>query len=117
MSDFDRSVFWPELKAAGMLRAVVVKQSGKPAVNVDVKYAQPTERRFDGSASSQEHSIKYQHADLPYLAEGDLVSFLDDAGAVIRAERFRVRECPLVSALPGDDQSGYFRHAVLTRIA
>lgn len=114
MTDFDRSVFWPEFKAAGMLSPAAVKQAGKPRVLVDVRYSQPSDGI--GSQVSQQHSIKYQHADLPYLAEGDLVDFLDADGAVIRAQRFKVREAPLVSNNPGDDTSGYFRHALLTRI-
>lgn len=115
MNDFDRSIFWPEFKAAGMLRVASVKQAGKSATIVDVKYSQPTDTL--SQQLSQEHSIKYQHADLPNLAEGDTVSFLDAAGAVIRAERFRVRSAALVSNEPADDRSGYFRYALLTRIA
>lgn len=117
--DFDRSVFWPELKAAGMLRSALVRQSGRSVAVVDVKYVQPTELRLDGSQGSQQHSIKYQHHDLPRLAEGDLVTMLDDDGKEIRSERFRVREAPAIvdSGSPGgSDRSGYFRWALLTRI-
>ena len=116
MSDFDRSLFWPELKSAGMLRSALVKQSGRLPVTVDVKYEQPTNAIF-GQAASQDHQIEYQAADLPALTEGDPVSFLDDAGVVIRAERFKVREAPFVSSDPATDRTGFFKLALLTRIA
>jgi hypothetical protein len=113
--DFDRSVFWPAFKEAGMLRSVSVKQSGKQAVTVDVKYEQPTQRIF-GQQASQDLTIQYQAADLPYLKEDDPVTFLDAAGAPIRTERFKVREAPYVSANAGEDRSGYFKYALLTQI-
>lgn len=116
MTAFDRSVFWPAYKAAGFLRPALVKQSGKPAATVDIKYVQPDEQRLDGAVASRDHAIKYQHADLPFLAEGDAVSMLDANGVVIKTERFRVRQVPMISNDPGDDRSGYFRWAVLTRI-
>jgi hypothetical protein len=107
--------FWAENKTAGFLDRAQVKQSGKPVVTVDVKYIGPHERRFDGAVLSQQHEMKYRRDDLPFLSEGDPVSFLDSAGAVIRAKRFRVREAPYVP----DEQrgaSGYFRWALLTQI-
>lgn len=116
MSDAVKAAYWPAFKAAGFLRPALVKQSGKPAVTVDVKYTQPSARRFDGSVGSQEHSMKYQRDDLPYLREGDPVSFLDADGVVIRAERFKVREAWFVGEFPGDDTSGFWRRALLTQI-
>lgn len=115
MSDFDRTIFWPEFKAAGFLRAARVRQEGHAPVDCDVKYTQPTDFKFGGAIGSQEHSIKYQHSDLPYLGEGSTVEFLDAEGEVIRAERFKVRQASAVSDDPGDDRSGFFRHALLTR--
>lgn len=113
--DFDRSVFWPEFKAAGMLRSAWVKQAGRAAVTVDVKYEQPTTRIF-GAQASQDQTITYQAADLPYLAEDDLLTFLDADGNQILRERFKVREPAYVSSDPGQDRSGYFKLALLTRL-
>lgn len=115
MGDFDRSVFWPEFKAAGMLRAAWVKQAGRAAVTVDVKYEQPTTRIY-GQQNSQDHTIKYQAADLPYLKEDDLLTFLDDDGNHIRTQQFKVREAPYVPSDPGVDRTGYFKYALLTQL-
>lgn len=115
LADIFGDEFWAANKDAGFLDPALVKQSGKPAVTVDVKLIQPSERRFDGVVLSQEYEIKYRYNDLPALAEGDPVSILDGDGVVIRAKRFKVRESPFV---PDEVQgaSGFFRHALLTRI-
>jgi hypothetical protein len=111
----DRSIFWPEYVRAGWTRKVQVKQSGLPRTTVDVIYRRPTEILFGNTVSTNEHSIYFQTADLPNLAEGDAVAFLDDDGAAIKTERFTVRREPWVSNNPADDTSGYFSYAVLTK--
>ena len=96
MSDFNQALFWPAFKAAGFLRPALVKQSGRLAATVDVGYVEPETLRFD-QTRSKDYEIEYQCADLPALAEGDMVTFLDADGVPIPKAKFRVREAPFVT--------------------
>jgi len=114
MSDHDESVFWAEFIAAGFLKKVRVKPTGAPLTDVYVRWDEPN-NNFLG-AQSKDYQIEYQHSDIPTLSEGDAVTKLDDAGNPISKEKYKVRETPFVNANPADSQSGFFRHALLTKL-
>lgn len=106
---------WAAIVDAGMTRKVRVKPSGRPTVDVDVTWKEPDSVRFDQSVS-KEYSIEYQYSDLPTLAMDDPVTLLDADGEVIAKSKFKVREAPRVSDNPNGSQTGYFRHALLTKL-
>lgn len=118
MPDFDRTIFKDEFVAAGLWIAIRVTSQDTPPVVVDTHayYSRPGTMRV-GSSASNEHEIKYVHDDLPDLVERDGIEFLDDDGNAIAGEAYRVRQDPFVSEAPSDDQSGYFRRALLTKLA
>lgn len=106
MSDFDESVFWPEYKAAGMLREATTVLDGCVTVKrFDVRYQRPDVDPFTGARSS-DHLIEYQHCDAPTLREGNEV--------IIGDVLYRVRENPYVDEASG--ATGFFRKAKLTRV-
>ena len=106
----NRAIFWPTFIAAGFTRRAKI---GKNIVHVI--YRAPTELLFGGRQQSNEHTIYYQDADLPNLAEGDSVVFVDEDGAKIKGQTYKVRRAPWTSDIPGTDQSGYFKYAALTK--
>lgn len=118
MSDFAdmRAEFVDAFADAGLWSPAQVKSGGRTAT-VQVGYRQPTENIF-GQQASQQHAIDYRASDLPKLAEGDPVSFLDDDGAVIKTRRFKVREAPFVpgDAIAGTQGDGFWKRALLTQL-
>jgi hypothetical protein len=113
---FDEALFWPALIAAGgALRKVRVKMTGLPSTDVYVKWDEPT--NFLLGNLSLDYQMEYQRDDLPTLAEGDPVTLLDDAGNPLAKGKFKVRQSPVVQDNPGDSRTGFFRHALLTKIA
>jgi hypothetical protein len=117
MMDFDRSVFRDAFAEAGMWVPIRATSQGSPAVSVDlfVDYRAPDNIRVNGSISD-DHEIEYVADDLPDLREGDSIVFLDADGDPIAGRSFRVRAPPFITDNPGDDQSGFFKRALLTRI-
>lgn len=115
MIGFDESVFWPAMQSVNMLTPVRVKQSGKPAVDVHVEWFEPDLIMASG-AQSRAYDMKYQTADLPALAEKDVVQWLDAGGLPIKDKKFEVREPPRVSDNPAESQTGFFRRAALTKL-
>jgi hypothetical protein len=115
MTDFDESVFWPELQAAGMLRQVRVKPSGRAATDVYVRWDRPDDVSRIG-AQATDYEMEYQHADLPTLAEGNQVTLLDDNGDPVAGGKYQVRQAPFVPPDPANSRSGFFRHAYLTKL-
>jgi hypothetical protein len=115
MSDLNEAAFWPQFKAAGFLTRVRVKPTGRPQVDVDVGFVMPNRDKFGGGVASTEYEIEYQFHELPTLAEGDPVTKLDAAGLPIKTEKYKVRQAPFV-ADQGTASTGYFRHAVLTKL-
>jgi len=115
MTDFDESVFWPELQAAGMLRHVRVKPSSRPATDVYVRWDRPDDLNRVG-AQVTDYEMEYQHADLPTLAEGNAVTLLDADGNPVAGGKYQVRQPPFVNADPANSRTGFFRHAYLTKL-
>lgn len=116
--DFDRSVFKDELIAAGMWVPIRVTSTDSPPVITDthVGFKSPDNVRLGGSLS-RDYEIEYVAGDLPDLAEGQRVDFLDtDGGDEMSGQAYRVRQPPYVTDNPVDDQSGYFLRALLTKL-
>ena len=119
MTDFAdlRAEMKSEFAAAGLWIPIRVTSDASPPVVTDThaNYRAPDNVRVNGSISD-DHEIEYVAADLPTLAEGHLVDFLDDAGDPLAGRSFKVRQPPYITDNPADDQSGYFKRALLTRI-
>lgn len=79
-------------------------------------FRRPDVPRFGSGALSTDYEIEYQYDDLPDLAENDGVVLLDENGDPLAGESYRVRQAPVVTDDPGDDRSGYFRRALLTKL-
>lgn len=118
MNPANGEIYWRANDLAKMLRRALVKQSGKPAVIVKVKPETTTSNPL--GAVSKDRVIKYRRDDLPNLGEGDAVSFVDDADAVIRDERYKVRQPTSTertdSPFNAGASDGYFRFALLTQV-
>ena len=119
MTDFSdlRAEMKSEFVAAGLWIPIRVTSDASPPVVTDThaSYRAPDTVRVTGSVSD-DHEIEYVADDLPDLAERDRVDLLDDDGVAITGKAFTVRQAPYVTDNPGDDQSGYFKRALLTRI-
>jgi len=95
----------------------VTSQDSPPIVTTcHAGYRRPDNIRVSG-ALSNDYEIEYQFDDLPDLTEGDGVELLDQDGNPIAGETFVVREPPQVTDNPNDDQTGFFRRALLTKVA
>lgn len=116
--DFDRSVFAPAFAASGIWIPIRVTSQGSPPIVTTcyAGYRRPDNLRVNGSLSN-DYEIDYQFNDLPDLDEGYGVELLDANGNAISGETYRVREPPQVTDNPNDDQTGYFRRALLTKTA
>lgn len=114
MTDFDESVFWPEFKAAGMLKFATVKQKGG-ARDVWIGFNTPDVPRFNGEGRSRDFEMEYQAADLTNLAEGDAVTIWADEDKS-SGTKYVVREAPFVSDIPAQGTDGYFMRALLTKV-
>lgn len=108
---FDPSAFWPAFEAAGMLKLATVKQRSGGTRDVRVGFVLPDMPRLSGEGRSREYEIEYQQADLPKLAEGDLVTIWADDDKTSGA-KYTVREAPFVAIT---DSDGYFRRALLSK--
>ena len=106
-----------EFIAAGFWEPIRVTDLASPPVSVDcyAAYRRPDNLKVNGTLSN-DHWIEYQAADLPTLAEGHLVTRMDENGDPIAGEDFRVREAPFVTDDPASDTSGYFMRAILTKL-
>lgn len=115
--DFDRSAFKDEFVGAGMWAPIRVTSTDSPAVVTDTHagFKSPDNVRLGGSLS-RDYEIEYVATDLPDLAEDQRVDFLDEDGDEISGQAYRVRQAPSVTDNPGDDQSGYFLRALLTKL-
>lgn len=103
---FDRDVFWPAFKSAGLLSEATVT-SGGSTFTMDVGFSMPDQDRMGRGVLSRDYEIEYQHADAPVLDEGDTVT--------IDAVAYRVRQAPYIPH-PGNAADGYFRCALLTKV-
>lgn len=110
MGAWDESVFWPAMKAAGMLvKARVLVEGMTETVCADVDFQKPDFDFVTGSRS-REYRMEFQAKDLPTLGEGDQVQITEPDGTVTT---FLVREEPYV---PETQPSGFFLRALLTKV-
>ena len=113
MSAFHSNRFWNAFERAGMLvSCFYIAPGGGVRTEVKVRWKEP-DREALGGQMTRDYAIEYRVADLPDLAEGDVLSIEDRA--VGCPSDFRVRETPFVDIENGDD--GAYRYALLTRIA
>lgn len=96
--------------AVGFTERVKVKQA-----IVAVDYWEPDSYRNNGSIS-KEYGIEYITSDLPNLAEGDIVVFIDADGNPIPKRKFKVRSTPYVSEDPRKGTDGTWHCADLTKL-
>lgn len=108
--------FQDAMKGAGMTTRAAVKSRGATVVVDLTRFDRPDTRRFDGVVQSRDYAMEYAHVDLPYLAEGDLVTLVDEDDATIFAERYRVRQAPAITDNPNESRTGYYRTAILTKL-
>lgn len=110
MAVWDESLFFPAMKAAGMLsKARVLVEGATETVCVDVDYQRP-DFDFVSGSRSQQHRIEYQAKDLPTLGEGDQVQITEPDGTV---STFLVREEPYAAET---QPSGFFLRVLLTKV-
>lgn len=114
--EFDSTKFFSTFgRVRGFMHRAQVKQRGRPAVIVNVKYEEPHSTRF-GVARSVDYTIEYQASDLPLLAQNDSVIMLDDDDQPIPKQKFIVREPPFVTEDPARGTDGTWKFAVLTQV-
>lgn len=116
---FDRSLFAPAFAAVGMWIPIrLTSQDTVPDItNGFARYRRPDVVKV-GGALSAEHEIGFEAIAFPLMREGDRIDFLDSAGGdPINGRAFRVRAPPFVTDDPAEDRSGYFKVAMLTKLA
>lgn len=107
---------WREFTANGFHDPALFKQHGKPAVVAWVGFVQPDVNHFGERARSKEYEIEYLYDDLPALAKGDQVTFLDtDLLTPLPKAKYALRDDPTVSQNPAEGMDGTYRRALLTR--
>lgn len=119
MTDFDdaRSEFKQAYIDSSMWLPIRVTSQDSPPVVMETYagYRQPTDIVY-GQENTQSYRIEFVESDLPNLAEGDTVEFLDSSGNVITAMRFKVRESPFVQNDLLAHGDGFFKRCLLTKL-
>jgi hypothetical protein len=64
---FDSAVFWPQLKAAGMLKTATIFPNTPDQCDIDVGYDQPGAVDLGGKVGVVAFQIEFQTADAPNL--------------------------------------------------
>lgn len=108
---FHSDELWQACTDAGMFVECTFARRGCTELKtVMVAWREPDNELMNGSRS-KDFEIEYRVADMPDLAEGDLLSIEEPNGACVAD--YRVREDPYVNVESGDD--GTYKCALLTR--
>lgn len=89
-----------------------IASGGGVRTEVKVRWKEPDNESLSGQRS-RDYAIEYRVADMPDLAEGEVLAIEDRAAGC--PSDFKVREEPYVDIENGDD--GAYRYALLTKIA
>lgn len=110
--DFHSAEFWDAFaEEPGMLaKCYFVAPGGDVRQSCLVRWKEPDRETLTGQ-QSKDFEIEYRRADMPDLAEDDLLSIEEPVGCT---SDFRVRQHPYVDVEGGDD--GVYLCAYLTRV-
>lgn len=111
MSSFHSDAFWKAFEKAGMLATCYfIAPGGSVRKSCKVRWTEADVETLGGQ-QTKDFEIEYRHADMPNLAEGDVLSIDEPIGC---NSDYHVREAPYVHAQDGDD--GIYKRAKLTRV-